>query len=117
VFRFFDAFYTVLIFSDVLVVFIALRYSSTFYVVFRNSGFAAATVMIRLALAGPRYLDGAIGVGAALYAVGLTAAYNYVAPVLSEEGPPEAPPGAPEEEDRDEDAPDEEPRRPASPAV
>jgi hypothetical protein len=117
VFRFFDAFYTVLIFSDVLVVFIALRYSSTFYVVFRNSGFAAATVMIRLALAGPRYLDGAIGVGAALYAVGLTAAYNYVAPVLSEEEPTEAPPGAPEEEDRDEDAPDEEPRRPASPAV
>ena len=84
-FKFFNAFYTVLIFSDVLVVLIALRYSSTFHVVFRNSGFAAATVMIRIALAGPRYFDGLIGVGATLYAIGLTAAYNYVAPVISGE--------------------------------
>ncbi len=108
-FRFFNAFYTVLIFSDVLVVFIALRYSSVFHVVFRNSGFAAATVMIRLALAGPRYLDGAIGVGAALYALGLTAAYNYVAPVIGED-----------ESDGEGEAPvDEEGevQRPSSPAV
>ena len=118
VFRFFDAFYTVLIFSDVLVVFIVLRYSSTFHVVFRNSGFAAATVMIRLALAGPRYLDGAIGVGAALYAVGLTAAYNYVAPVLSEGEPSSDLPDAPGDEAEVQDAaPDEEPRHPPSPAV
>ena len=81
-FKFFDAFYTVLIFSDVLIVLLSLRYSSTFHVVFRNSGFAAATVMIRLALAGPRYVDGLIGVGAAVYAIGLVAAYNHFAPVL-----------------------------------
>jgi len=85
VFAFFNAFYTVLIFSDVLVVLIALRYSATFHVIFRNSGFAAATVMIRVALAGPRYFDGLIGVGAALYAIGLTAAYNYVAPLMDRE--------------------------------
>lgn len=81
-FKFFDAFYTVLIFSDVLIVLLSLRFSSTFHVVFRNSGFAAATVMIRLALAGPRYVDGLIGVGAAIYAIGLVAAYNRFAPVL-----------------------------------
>lgn len=82
---FFDAFYTVLIFSDVLIVLISLRYSSTYHVVFRNSGFAAATVMIRLALAGPRFYDAAIGLGAVLFATGLTAAYNYVGPVVPEE--------------------------------
>lgn len=79
---FFDAFYTVLIFSDVLIVLLSLRYSSTFHVVFRNSGFAVATVMIRLALAGPRYVDGLIGVGAALYMIGLVVAYNRFAPAL-----------------------------------
>jgi len=77
---FFDAFYTILIFTDILIVLISLRYSTTYHVVFRNSGFAAATVMIRLALAGPRYLDVALGVAAALFNVGVAAAYNYVAP-------------------------------------
>jgi hypothetical protein len=77
---FFDTFYTVLIFSDVLIVLISLRYSTTYYVVFRNSGYAAATVMIRLALAGPRYLGAALGVGAALFNLGVAAAYSYVTP-------------------------------------
>lgn len=77
---FFNAFYTTLIFSDVLIVLISLRYSSTYHVVFRNSGFAAATVMIRLALSGPRYLGAALGVGAALFNLGVAAAYSYVAP-------------------------------------
>jgi hypothetical protein len=81
---FFDTFYTVLIFSDVLIVLLSLRYSTTYYVVFRNSGFAAATVMIRLALAGPRYIDVLLGIGAALFGVGLTAAYNYVVPAIEQ---------------------------------
>jgi hypothetical protein len=77
---FFDTFYTVLIFSDVLIVLISFRYSTTYTVVFRNFGFAAATVMIRLALAGPHYVDALLGWGAALFAVGVTAAYNFVVP-------------------------------------
>ncbi len=81
---FFDAFYTVLIFSDILIVLISLRYSATYHVVFRNSGYAAATVMIRLALAGPRYLGAALGVGAALFNLGVAAAYNYVTPAVQE---------------------------------
>lgn len=79
---FFNTFYTVLIFSDVLIVLISLRYSATYHVVFRNSGYAAATVMIRLALAGPRYWGTALGVAAALFNVGVAAAYNYVAPAV-----------------------------------
>jgi hypothetical protein len=79
----FDTFYTVLIFSDVLIVLIALRYSSTYHVVFRNSGFAAATVMLRLALAGPRFVDAAIGIVAAIYAVGVARAYEYLMPTIA----------------------------------
>jgi hypothetical protein len=81
---FFDTFYTILIFSDVLIVLISLRYSVTYHVVFRNSGFAAATVMIRLALAGPRIVDAIIGVIAALFAVGMTYAYNNIAPAVEQ---------------------------------
>lgn len=81
---FFDTFYTVLIFTDILIVLISLRYSATYHVVFRNSGYAAATVMIRLALAGPRYLGAALGVGAALFNLGVAAAYNYVTPAVQE---------------------------------
>lgn len=81
---FFNTFYTILIFTDVLVVLISLRYSATYYVVFRNSGYAAATVMIRLALAGPRYLGAALGVGAALFNLAVAAAYNYVTPAVQE---------------------------------
>lgn len=77
---FFNSVYTVLIFSDVLIVLISLRYSSTYHVVFRNSGYAAATVMIRLALAGPDYLGTVLGVIAALFNLGIAAAYRYVAP-------------------------------------
>ena len=45
---FFEQFYTVLIFADILVVLLALRHSFAYDLVLRNSGFAAATVLIRL---------------------------------------------------------------------
>ncbi len=77
---FFNTFYTVLIFSDILIVLISLRYSTTYHMVFRNSGYAAATVMIRLALAGPEYWGTVLGVIASLFNVGVAAAYSYVAP-------------------------------------
>ena len=73
---FFETFFTVLIFSDVLLVLIALRYSSEYRVVFRNSGFAVATVMIRLALTAPPYSDLLLGLGAVIFALGLSVAYN-----------------------------------------
>lgn len=80
---FFEAFYTVLIFADVLVVLISLRYNSSYRVVFRNSGLAVATVMLRLALSAPPPWAGALGLFAVLFAVALTLAYNRFAPVLA----------------------------------
>ncbi len=74
--HFFGIFYTILIFSDILIVLISLRYCYNYSVLFRNSGFALTTVVIRLALTAPAYYNVAVGLSAALFALGLTFAYN-----------------------------------------
>jgi len=81
----FEMLYTLLIFSDVLIVLISLRYSSHYLVAFRNSGFAVATVLIRLALIAPVTIGAALGVGTALFALGISQAYNYFVPAICEE--------------------------------
>lgn len=81
----FTSFYTLLIFSDVLVVLISLRYSAQYQVSFRNSGYAVATVLIRLALIAPIAIGAVIGVGTALFALGISLAYNAFAPTLEDE--------------------------------
>jgi hypothetical protein len=73
---FFEIFYTLLIFADVMIVLISLRYSVAFPVVFRYFGFAVATVLIRLALTAPRVVDAGPGVMATLFAIALTWVYN-----------------------------------------
>ena len=73
---FFATFYTILVFCDILIVLVSMRYSHYYPVVFRNSGFALATVILRLGLAAPDYYNAALGVGSALYILGLNAIYN-----------------------------------------
>lgn len=75
-FHFFQSFYTVLIFSDIMLVLIAQRFLPEFRAVFRNSGFALATLLIRLALTAPPFYNVAIGTIAALFACLLTLIYN-----------------------------------------
>lgn len=75
-FNFFESFYTLLVLSDILLVLISLRYSSTYRVVFRNSGFAVATLLVRVALTAPPYFNALLGLAAVLFACGLTWAYN-----------------------------------------
>ena len=72
----FEVFYTLLIFADVLIVLISLRYSVTFPIVFHYFGFAVATVLIRLALTAPRVVDAGLGVTATIFAIALTWVYN-----------------------------------------
>jgi hypothetical protein len=83
-FDLFGDFFTLLIFADILIVLVSLAFTSGYPVVFRNAGFAAAAVLIRLALTAPPFVSVALGVGAALFAVGLTAAYNSFAPGTGE---------------------------------
>lgn len=68
-----------LIFADVLVVLISLRYNASYRVVFRNSGLAVATLLLRVSLVAPPPWAGAIGLGAGVFAVGLTLAFNHFA--------------------------------------
>ena len=89
--EFFESFYTILVFADVLLVLLALRYSTSYAIVFRNSGLAVATVLLRLALAAPAFANAALGVAAAAFALGLTLAYNRLAPVLVREAAAAAP--------------------------
>ena len=81
---FFEIFYTLLIFADVLIVLISMRYSFAYPVVFRYFGFAVATVLIRLALTAPRFVDAGLGITAAVFAVGLTWIYNKSAAIYEE---------------------------------
>lgn len=96
VYPFFKTFYTVLIFSDVLIVLISLRYTATYHVVFRNSGFALATVTLRIALAAPVYVNVLLGIAASGFILGLTYAYNTFGPVREAEEPEPAPNVLPE---------------------
>lgn len=73
---FFETFYTVLIFADFLLIFISLRYSASYDILFRNSGFALSTVIIRIALTAPPYWGSLLGVGAMVFTLGVTLAYN-----------------------------------------
>ncbi len=76
IYDFFAIFYTALVFSDVLLVLVSLRYSSRYEILFRNSGFAVATVVVRLALTAPPFFNVLLGVGAMVFAIGITFAYN-----------------------------------------
>jgi hypothetical protein len=78
-FDLFATFFTILIFTDILIVFVSLRYTSVFRVVFRNFGFAVVTVFIRLALAAPDFWTALLGVGAIAIAVALAWLYNLAA--------------------------------------
>ncbi len=75
-FDLFHDFYTLLIFTDILIVLIAQRYMPEFHAIFRNSGFALSTVFIRLALTADTMLSVIMGVGAMVFALGLTFASN-----------------------------------------
>ncbi len=75
-FNFFQSFYTVLIFSDILMVFLAQIFLPQFHAVFRNSGYALATLLIRLSLTASVYYSVAIGLSSVVFALLLTIIYN-----------------------------------------
>ncbi len=75
-FDFFDTFYTVLIFADILLVLLSQRFLPGYQAVFRNSGYALSTLFIRLALAAPPPWNVVLGIGAAVFAVAMTLVFN-----------------------------------------
>ena len=81
----FHTFYTVLIFSDIVIVLIALRYTMNYYKIFRYSSFVLATILIRIALSVELYYGVLVGVIAALFVLILTIAYNYFLKEVSDD--------------------------------
>lgn len=73
----FNTFYTILIFTDVAILLYSLRYSSRYYNLFRYSSFAFATILIRVALTAPPYINVILGITAGAFVLGLTIIYNY----------------------------------------
>ena len=73
----FNTFYTVLIFSDILIVLIAMRYTLDYPKIFRYSAFVLTTVLIRISLTAPPYINAALGIVASLFLLAMTIAFNY----------------------------------------
>lgn len=69
---FLHSFYTILILADILVVLLSQCFQPSFYAIFRNSGFALSTLIIRIALAAPPFYNVLLGLAAALFAILLT---------------------------------------------
>jgi len=65
-------FYTLLILTDILVVLISQCFHPSFFSIFRNSGYALSTLLIRLALAAPPFYNVLLGAAAAIFAILLT---------------------------------------------
>lgn len=73
----FEIFYTFLIISDILILFISMRYGHDYPIAFRNSGFAVVTVFIRITLIATPYASALIGSGSALFALTVLCVYNH----------------------------------------
>jgi len=72
----FESFYTCLIFSDILIVLVSLRYLPVYHALFRNSAYAVATLLIRLALVAPAFYNAGISVLAALLVLAIALSYS-----------------------------------------
>ncbi|NAY92387.1 hypothetical protein GTQ34_10690 [Muricauda sp. JGD-17] len=73
----FDTFYTVLIFTDIIIVLVALRYTINYYRVFRYTAFVLATILIRISLTIEPYYNVVLGVLASVFVLILAVVYNH----------------------------------------
>jgi hypothetical protein len=72
----FQSFFTCLIFSDILLVLVSLRYLPVYHALFRNSAYAVATLLIRLALVAPPFYGAGISAVAALLILAIAWSYS-----------------------------------------
>jgi len=97
---FFETFFTILVFTDVLMVLLSLRYSTSFAVTFRNFGYSVVTVFIRLAIIAPTLIGVGLGIGTALFALMISLVYNYSGQTIIDQDNPEQADNANEEKVR-----------------
>lgn len=73
----FDTFYTVLIFTDIIIVLVSLCFTLNYYRVFRYSAFVLATILIRITLSLEPYYNVILGVITSIFILILAIVYNY----------------------------------------
>ena len=81
----FETFYTILIFTDIIIVLVALRYTINYYRVFRYSSFVLATILIRICLTLEPYYNVALGVLTASFVMLLALVFNFIQNGLSDQ--------------------------------
>ncbi len=74
----FNQLYTVLIFSDILILILSLRYSNLYVHLFRYSSFALTTVILRLSLSAPKYVNVILSTSAGLFILLIANIYNFL---------------------------------------
>jgi hypothetical protein len=74
----FNQLYTSLIFSDILILILSLRYSNLYVHLFRYSSFALATVILRLSLSAPKYINVLLSVSAGIFILLVSVVYNFL---------------------------------------
>ena len=80
----FDTFYSVLIFTDITIVLVALRYTINYYRVFRYSAFVLATILIRISLTLESGYNVLLGVLTTLFVLLLAVVYTFIQKGLTE---------------------------------
>lgn len=78
IFDFFHVFFTILIFNDILLVLISLRYSNSYRVIFRNFGYALATILMRVAIELDHIHNVILGISSAVFVLLLVLTYNNI---------------------------------------
>ncbi|MGL1931794.1 MAG: hypothetical protein OCC45_08540 [Desulfotalea sp.] len=73
---FLHSFYTTLILADIFLVLASQCFQPSFHAIFRNSGYALSTLIIRISLAAPAFYNVLLGIAAALFAIFLTYGSN-----------------------------------------
>lgn len=75
---FLHGFYTQLILTDILIVLVSQCFHPSAKMIFRNSGYALATLMIRIALIAPVYYNVLLGTAAIAFAILLTLTHQHL---------------------------------------
>ncbi len=75
---FLHGFYSQLILTDILIVLVSQCFHPSAKMIFRNSGYALATLMIRIALIAPVYYNVLLGAAAMVFAILLTLVNQYL---------------------------------------
>ncbi len=80
---FFPSFFEFMIFTDVLLLIVSIRYYDRYEYLFRNSGFVISTVLLRISLSTTKPYDLAIALIAIFYGLGLISVFAYYTRVSS----------------------------------